>query len=107
MNVRLLANVVKKTIFAVCCGLSFEYNDSVLWTKFYSQMDVVLTYMKRHFGLYDYKIIMDSTTVTAADMNNRRVPGKIKISPELAGEYFDIDFEISPAGVSCGEEDNV
>lgn len=104
MNVRLLANVVKKTIFAVCCGLSFEYNDSRLWTKFYAQMDVVLTYMKRHFGLYDYKIIMDTTTVTAKAMNERRVPGKIKISPQLAGEFFDIDFEIAPSGVTFNEE---
>lgn len=106
LNVRLLANVIKKSIFAVCCGLAFEYNDSRLWTKFYAQMDVVLTYMKRHFGLYDYKIIMDTTTVTAAAMNERRVPGKIKISPQLAGEFFDIDFEIAPSGVSFSEEDN-
>lgn len=104
LNVRLISNVIKKTIFAVCCGLSFEYNDSRLWTKFYSQMDTVLTYMKRHFGLYDYKIIMDTTTVTAQAMNERRVPGKIKISPQLAGEFFDIDFEIAPSGVSFSEE---
>ncbi len=106
MNVRLLANVVKKAIFATCAGLAFEYNDSRLWTKFYAKMDSVLIYMKRHFGLYDYKIIMNDTTVTTADMNNRRVPGKIKISPQLAGEFFDIDFEIAPSGVSFNEEAN-
>lgn len=104
MNVRLLCNVIKKTIFAVCSGLAFEYNDSRLWAKFYSQMDKVLLYMKRNYGLYDYKIIMDGTTVTSQAMNERRVPGKILVSPTLAGEYFDIDFEISPSGVSFSEE---
>lgn len=104
MNVRLLCNVIKKTIFAVCSTLAFEYNDSRLWAKFYSQMDKVLLYMKRNYGLYDYKIVMDGTTVTSQAMNERRVPGKILISPTLAGEYFDIDFEISPSGVSFNEE---
>ena len=51
-----------------------------------------------------YKIIMDGTTVTSQAMNERRVPGKILVSPTLAGEYFDIDFEISPSGVSFNEE---
>lgn len=105
MNVRLIANVVKKYIFNVCCGLSFEYNNSELWLKFYTQMDEKLLFMKRNYGLYDYKIVMDNSTVTQEAMNERRVPGKVMISPTLAGEFFDIDFEISPAGVYFGEEE--
>ena len=104
MNVRLISNVIKKYIFEVCSGLSFDYNNSTLWLKFYSQMDEKLLYMKRHYGLYDYKIQMDSSTVTAQAQNERRVPGKILISPTLAGEYFDIDFEIAPSGVSFTSE---
>lgn len=104
MNVRLISNVIKKYIFEVCSGLSFDYNNSTLWLKFYSQMDEKLLYMKRHYGLYDYKIQMDSSTVTRQAQNERRVPGKILISPTLAGEYFDIDFEIAPSGVSFTAE---
>lgn len=105
MNVRLISNVIKKYIFEICCGLSFEYNNSELWLKFYSQMDEKLLYMKRHYGLYDYRIIMDTSTVTQEAVNNRRVPGKVMISPNLAGEYFDIDFEIFPSGVTFGREE--
>lgn len=104
MNVRLISNVIKKRIFEVCCGLSFDYNNSELWLKFYTQMDETLLYMKRHYGLYDYQIIMDSSTVTDEMLNERRVPGKILISPTLAGEYFDIDFEILPSGVTFTAE---
>lgn len=104
LNVRLISNVVKKYIFEVCSGLSFDYNNSTLWLKFYSKMDEKLLYMKRHYGLYDYKIQMDSSTVTKVAQNERRVPGKIIISPTLAGEYFDIDFEIAPSGVTFGAE---
>lgn len=105
MNVRIISNVIKKHIFEVCCGLSFEYNNSSLWLKFYSQMDERLSYMKRNYGLYDYKIIMDNSTVTTEAMNERRIPGKVLISPNLAGEFFDIDFEIMPSGVSFGKEE--
>ena len=61
--------------------------------------------MKRHYGLYDYKIIMDASTVTTEAMNERRVPGKVLISPTLAGEFFDIDFEIVPSGVTFTTEE--
>lgn len=105
LNVRLISNVIKKDIFNICCGLSFEYNNSDLWLKFYSQMDERLLYMKRNYGLYDYRIEMGLSTVTDAALNERRVPGKVIISPTLAGEYFDIDFEIMPSGVSFAEEE--
>lgn len=105
LNVRLISNAVKKHIFEVCSGLSFEYNNSQLWLAFYSQMDEKLLYMKRHYGLYDYKILMDATTVTTEAMNERRVPGKVLISPTLAGEFFDIDFEIVPSGVTFTSEE--
>ncbi len=105
LNVRLIANAVKKHIFEVCSGLSFDYNNSQLWLSFYSQMDEKLLYMKRHYGLYDYKIIMDASTVTTEAMNERRVPGKVLISPTLAGEFFDIDFEIVPSGVTFTTEE--
>lgn len=105
VNVRLISNIIKKEIFNVCSGLSFEYNNSDLWLKFYSQMDEKLLYMKRNYGLYDYRIEMGLSTVTTANLNERRIPGKVIISPTLAGEYFDIDFEIMPSGVSfAGEE---
>ena len=68
-------------------------------------MDEKLLYMKRNYGLYDYRIEMGLSTVTTANLNERRIPGKVIISPTLAGEYFDIDFEIMPSGVSfAGEE---
>lgn len=105
LNVRLIANAVKKHIFEVCSGLSFDYNNSQLWLSFYSQMDEKLLYMKRHYGLYNYKIIMDASTVTTEAMNERRVPGKVLISPTLAGEFFDIDFEIVPSGVTFTTEE--
>jgi hypothetical protein len=49
-------------------------------------------------GLYDYKIVMDESTVTTDDINHLRCPGKVYIAPTRTAEFFDIDFIITDAG---------
>lgn len=100
LNVRLIANVVKKKIFDVCLNLAFEPNTSKLWLKFYAAMDEFLRYMQYNEGLYGYKIVMDESTVTTDDINQLRCPGKVFISPTRTAEFFDIDFIITAAGVT-------
>ena len=100
LNVRLIANVVKKKIFDVCLNLAFEPNTSKLWLKFYAAMDEFLRYMQYNEGLYGYKIVMDESTVTTDDINQLRCPGKVFISPTRTAEFFDIDFLINAAGVT-------
>lgn len=98
LNVRLIANVVKKKIFDVCLNLAFEPNTSTLWLKFFSQMDEFLRYMQYNEGVYAYKIVMDESTVTTDDINHLRCPGKVYIAPTRTAEFFDIDFIITEAG---------
>lgn len=98
LNVRLISNVVKKKIFDACLNLAFDPNTETLWTKFFAQMDEFLRYMKYNDGLYDYKIVMDKSTVTTDDINHLRCPGKVYIAPTRTAEFFDIDFIITEAG---------
>lgn len=98
LNVRLISNAVKKAIFDVCLNLAFEPNTKNLWNKFFAQMDEKLRYMKYNDGLYDYKIVMDESTVTTDDINHLRCPGKVYIAPTRTAEFFDIDFIITEAG---------
>lgn len=98
LNVRLISNVVKKKIFDVCLNLAFEPNTETLWNKFYAQMDEFLRYMKYNDGVYDYRIVMDESTVTTDDINHLRCPGKVYIAPTRTAEFFDIDFIITEAG---------
>ena len=98
LNVRLISNVVKKKIFDTCLNLAFEPNTSALWLKFFAQLDPFLRYMKYNNGLYDYKIVMDESTVTTDDINHLRCPGKVYIAPTRTAEFFDIDFIITDAG---------
>lgn len=103
LNVRLVCNVVKKAIFAVCTTLSFEYNTNNLWSSFYTQMDETLRYIQTHQGISGYRITMDEETNTTASINARTVKGRVVIVPTLCGEYFDVDFVITPAGVTLTE----
>ena len=105
LNVRLISNVVKKKIFEVCMQLAFEPNTKSLWLKFFAHMDKFLSYMKNNDGLYDYKIVMDESTVTSDDINELRCPGKVYIAPTRTAEFFDIDFIITNAGVTFGTDE--
>lgn len=104
LNVRLVANCVKKQIFNTCLKLAFEPNNSSLWFKFYDAMDKYLLFMKRNDGVYDYRIQMDESTVTTDDINELRCPGKVWINPTRTAEFFDIDFILTEAGVTFNEE---
>ena len=103
LNVRLVCNVVKKAIFATCTSLTFEYNNNNLWSSFYTQMDEVLRYILNHNGISDYRITMDEETNTIESINARTVKGRVVIVPVLCGEKFDVDFIITPAGVTLTE----
>lgn len=103
LNVRLIANCVKKKIFTTCMRLTFEPNNSRLWLTFYDEMDKYLSMMKHNQGLYDYKIEMNESTVTTDDINELRCPGKVWINPTRTAEFFDIDFIITDAGVTFTE----
>lgn len=103
LNVRLISNIVKKKIFNVCLELTFEPNNKKLWLKFFAEMDKYLSYMKANDGLYSYRIVMDDSTVTTADINELRVPGKVYIAPTRTAEFFDIDFIITDSGVNFSE----
>lgn len=103
LNVRLISNVVKKQIFDACLNLAFEPNTSMLWNKFFNTMDDFLRYMKYNNGIYDYRVVMDESTVTTDDINHLKCPGKVYIAPTRTAEFFDIDFYITDAGAVFNE----
>lgn len=103
LGTRVLCNVVKKAIFSICVGLTFEPNDYILWAEFKTRLSTTLDQMKVNGGIADYQIVMDESTVTDEAKNNLTVPGKVFISPTRPAEFFDIDFTITQAGVTFDE----
>jgi hypothetical protein len=100
LNVRIAANQIKKWIFAICLGLSFDQNIPRLWNEFRGQLDAKLSSMKTDNGLYDYQIIMDGTSMTTDDVYNSKVKGIVRVSIVRAAKDFDVGFTLSNTGVT-------
>lgn len=104
VNVRRLVNFMKKVITASSYYFVFDPNDSYLWEKWQGVIDSKLSAMKSRRGIYEYKVIMDSTTVTADDIENNRMPGRVMFKPTKTAEFIPIDFMIMPYSATFEEE---
>jgi phage tail sheath protein FI len=104
VNVRRLVNYIKKIITASTMYYVFEPNDEYCWQKWVDMVDPTLSAIKSRRGVYDYKIIMDETTVTADDIENSRMPGIIMFKPTKASEFIPLDFQIMPYSANFSEE---
>lgn len=104
LSVRILANMVKNKSFDISLSLQFDQMDNDLYAQFKTLMSDYMDQLRYQGALYDYEIVLDSTSVTRTDLNEKTVPVLIRISPNPAAENFDITLEISQAGVTFSDE---
>lgn len=100
VGVRLVTIDIKKEIFNIAVGLTFEANNIHTWSEFKGQLEPYLDNIKANRGISSYEILMDSNTTTIDNINNNTVVGIVRISPTRAAENFDISFEINQDTVS-------
>lgn len=98
INVRRLLLFLRKVIAGTAAYLAFDPNDRVTWNEFEDLIEPVLRGVKVKRGLYEYRIQMDATVVTAEEIDNLRMPGKIFVKPTKAAEAIPIDFVITRTG---------
>ena len=53
--------------------------------------------------MYRYKVIIDTTTTTQADVENNTIRGKIYLQPTRTAEFIVLDFTIQPTGATFPE----
>ena len=105
LNVRLVANEIKKLIFKTCIELTFELNNIMTWNEFKSKLEPTLSTMHGEGVLTDYNVIMGTETMTAADLNSGHIVGTVRVSIARAATDWDINFELTPNGVTFTEYD--
>ena len=105
LNVRLVANEIKKLIFKTCIELTFELNNILTWNEFKSKIEPTLSVMQGEGVLYDYDVVMGTETMTAADLNSGHIVGTVRISVARAVTDWDINFELTPYGATFSEYD--
>ena len=104
ISTRMTSNVIKKLAFNVALGLQFDQMINDLFIQFKTLIGVKLDEMKYQGAIYDYRVIVDSSVVNVGNLNERRVPVVIQISPAPAVENFDITLEITKAGLTFADD---
>ena len=103
INTAIVANVIRRAIFDIGIGLTFEQNETTTWTLFKTRLGDKLEAIRDDRGITDYRIIMDDTTTTAADLAANTLRGKVYISVVSVVENILIDFYIEPQSVTFTE----
>jgi phage tail sheath protein FI len=99
VNVRRLFLELKRVIAAVARGLIFEPNDKTTRQRFIEQATPLLNLVRAQAGIEQFRIVMDETNNTQADVAASRLNGRIVFVPTRAVEFIAVDFIITPAGV--------
>lgn len=94
VNVRRLVNFIKRVVVDKSAQFIFDMNDHHCWERWVLTIEPELASIQAARGIYDYEVIMDSTTVTQEDIENNRMPGIIRIRPTKTAEFIPITFEI-------------
>jgi len=95
VNVRRLLIYLRRKVRLVANKLLFEPNTKATLDKFNSLVAPILTDVKNRGGVERYKVQIDTTTTTQADIENNTIRGKIFIQPTKAAEFISIDFVVA------------
>lgn len=106
INIRRMANYIKRLIINVSLKKLFDPNDPLTWSSWKVELSPHLKRIKDGRGISDYKVIMDETTVTEEDIKKHQAPGIVYIKPIKALEWIPIHFIATESSVIFeGEED--
>lgn len=100
INVRRLMLRVKKLVVDASKNLIFEQYDNTLEKQFRSLVEPILADVKSNRGIYDYRIMTESTPETR---DQHILPARILIKPTPALEYISISFVVYPESVDFDE----
>lgn len=90
----------RKVIAATTRYLVFDKNNRKLWGEFTDMVSRYLETQVSDGALFDFRVKMDSQTVTPDKIANHEAPGQISIKVEETAEFFPITFTLTPRGAS-------
>jgi phage tail sheath protein FI len=98
VNVRRLLIEIRRQVRLVGNRILFEPNRESTLAKFSSAVQPILTRIQEQQGLDRFKVVIDTTTTTQADVENNTLRGKIFLQPTRVAEFISLDFVITNAG---------
>ena len=98
VNVRRLLIDVRRKVKNIANSLLFEPNRQETLDKFNALVKPVLQTIQSQQGVDRFKVIIDTTTTTQADVENNTIRGKIYLQPTRTAEFIALDFTVTNAG---------
>ena len=98
VNVRRLLIELRRRIRTIANSFIFEPNRESTLSRFSAAVNPVLQRVQQQQGLDRFRVIIDTTTTTQADVENNTIRGKIFLQPTRAVEFISLDFAVTNAG---------
>lgn len=98
INVRRLLIEVRRRVRPVAESLLFEPNRESTIARFNSLVTPIMKQVQAQRGVERYRVQIDTSTTTQADIENNTIRGKIYLQPTKSAEFISIDFEARNAG---------
>jgi phage tail sheath protein FI len=103
INVRRLFNVLKKAIKTSAKFSLFEFNDVITRSQFVNLINPYLETVKSGRGLYDFKVVCDSTNNTAEVIDRNEFIADIYLKPTRTAEFIRLNFVAVGSGIDFAE----
>ena len=100
VNVRRLLIDVRRKVRVVANTLLFEPNRTETLDRFSNLVNPILQNVQDGQGVDRFKVIIDTTTTTQADVENNTIRGKIFLQPTRSVEFVALDFVVTNAGTT-------
>ena len=98
VNVRRLLIDIRRSVRGIANRLLFEPNRESTLERFSAAVNPVLQRVQSLQGVDRFKVVIDTTTTTQADVENNTIRGKIFVQPTRAVEFVSLDFVVTNAG---------
>lgn len=95
VNVRRLLIDLRRQVRDIALTIIFEPSREATLAKFSAAVTPRLQRVQALAGLEKFKVIIDSSTTTQADIMNNTLRGKIIVQPTKAIEYVSLDFVVT------------
>ncbi len=99
VNVRRLLIDIRRQVRKIGDTFLFEPNRESTLARFAAAVTPILTRIQAQQGLERFKVQIDTTTTTQADVENNTVRGKIFLQPVRSVEFISLDFVVTNAGL--------
>jgi hypothetical protein len=103
INVRRLFIVLEKAIARASRSSLFEYNDEFTRAAFVNLVEPFLRDVQGRRGIYDFRVVCDTTNNTAEVIDRNEFVGDIYIKPARSINYIQLNFVAVRTGVSFEE----